>query len=85
MQRLKIREDQIWLSEEFFDEDLKPVKTMIAMEIQMLGGKLFPRMWRMRNVDEVNSYTQLFYESLEFKSNLPDQLFTLSSLKQLRR
>jgi len=85
MQHLKIREDQIWLSEEFFDEDLKPVKIMTAMEIQMLGGKLFPKVWRMRNVDEENRYTQLSYESLEFKSALPDQLFTLSSLKQLRR
>jgi outer membrane lipoprotein-sorting protein len=85
MQRLKIREDQIWLSEEFFDEDLKPVKMMTAMEIQMLGGRLFPKVWRMRNVDEKNRYTQLSYESLEFKSSLPDRLFTLSNLKQLRR
>lgn len=85
MQHLKIREDQIWLSEEFFDEDLEPVKIMTAMEIQMLGGKLFPRVWRMRNVDEQDRYTQLTYESLEFKSSLPDRLFTLSSLKQRRR
>jgi outer membrane lipoprotein-sorting protein len=85
MQRLKIREDQIWLSEEFFDEDLQPVKVMTAMEIQMLGGKLFPKVWRMRNVDEQNRYTQLTYKSLEFKPSLPDRLFTLSSLKQRRR
>jgi hypothetical protein len=39
----------------------------------------------MRNVDEENRYTQLSYESLEFKSSLPDRLFTLSNLKQLRR
>ena len=85
MQRLKIREDQIWLSEAFFDEDLQPVKIMTALEIQMLGGKLFPRVWRMRNVDEQDRYTQLTYLSLEFKSSLPDRLFTLSSLKQRRR
>jgi len=85
MQRLKIREDQIWLSEEFFDEDLQPVKIMTAMEIQMIGGKLFPRVWQMRNVDEQDRYTQLTYKSLEFKSSLPDRLFTLSSLKQRRR
>lgn len=85
MQRLKIREDRIWLSEEFFDEERRPVKTMSAMKIQMLGGKLFPRVWRMRNVDEQDRYTQLTYESLEFKAGLPDRLFTLSSLKQRRR
>jgi hypothetical protein len=85
MQRLKIREDHIWLSEEFFDEDLTPVKIMTAMEIQMIGDRLFPKVWRMRNVDEENRYTQLTYKSLEFKSSLPDRLFTLNSLKQRRR
>jgi outer membrane lipoprotein-sorting protein len=85
MQRLKIREDHIWLSEEFFDEDLQPVKVMKAMEIQVLDGKLFPKVWQMRNVDEQDRYTQLTYESLEFKSSLPDSFFTLSSLKRRRR
>ena len=33
MQMLKIREDHIWLSQEFFDEDLKPVKAMTTLEI----------------------------------------------------
>jgi outer membrane lipoprotein-sorting protein len=85
MQRLKIREDHIWLSEEFFDEDLQPVKIMTAMEIQMLSGRLFPKVWRMQKVDEQNRFTQLTYTSLKFKSDLPDSLFTLRSLKQRRR
>jgi outer membrane lipoprotein-sorting protein len=85
MQQLKIREDHIWLSEEFFDEEFQPVKIMTASEIQMMGDRLFPKVWRMQKVDEQNRYTQLTYDTLEFKSNLPDSLFTLSSLKQRRR
>jgi len=85
MQRLKIREDHIWLSEEFFDEEFQPVKIMTASEIQMMGDRLFPKVWRMQKVDEENRYTQLTYDALEFKSNLPDSLFSLSSLKQRRR
>jgi len=85
MQRLKIREDHIWLSEEFFDEEFQPVKIMTASEIRMMGDRLFPKVWRMQKVDEENRYTQLTYDALEFMSNLPDSLFTLSSLKQRRR
>ncbi len=85
MQKLKIRADLIWLSEVFFDEDLKPVKAMTTLEIQMLGGKLYPKVWRMQKIDENNRYTELTYTHLEFKSSLPDSLFTLTSLRRARR
>jgi len=85
MQKLKIREDLIWLQEVFYDEDLKPVKAMTTLEIQMLGGKLYPKVWRMHKVDEPDSFTELTYTSLEFKSTLPDSMFTQSSLRKVRR
>ena len=85
MQMLKIREDLIWLSEVFFDEDLKPVKEMTMLEIQMLGGKLYPKIWRVNKTDQEDSYTQLTYKALSFKDSLPDDLFTLSSLQKARR
>ena len=85
MQKLRIREDLIWLSQEFFDEDLEPVKAMTTLEIQMLGGKLYPKVWRMRKVDEKDKYTELNYTTLAFKAALPDNLFTLTSLRKARR
>ena len=85
MQMLKIREDLIWLSQEFFDEDLKSVKIMTTLEIQPLGGKLYPKVWRMRETDKKERYTQLTYSSLSFKPDLPDSFFTLSSLRKARR
>ncbi len=85
MQKLKIREDLIWLSQEFFDEDLAPVKVMNTLEIQMLGGKMYPKIWRMRKVDEPGTYTELNYRSLDFTPGLPDSLFTLTSLRKARR
>jgi outer membrane lipoprotein-sorting protein len=85
MQMLKIREDHIWLSQEFFDEDLKSVKIMTTLEIQMMGGKLYPRVWRMRETDKKDRYTQLTYSTLVFESDLPDSLFTLTSLRKARR
>lgn len=85
MQMIKIREDLIWLSQEFFDEDLKSVKIMTTLDIQMMGGKLYPRVWRMRESDKKDRYTQLTYSALTFKSDLPDSQFTLTSLRKARR
>ena len=85
MQRLTIREDHIFLRQEFYDEDLKPVKAMTAFQIQELGGKLFPRVWRMQKADAKEEYTVLEYNELTFDQDLPDTLFTLSSLKTPRR
>jgi len=85
MQMLKIRQDLIWLSQEFFDEDLVAVKVMNTLEIQSIDGKLYPRVWRMREVDTEDRYTELTYQSLDFKSDLPDSLFTLTSLRKARR
>ena len=85
MQKLKIREDHILLSQEFYDEDFKLVKAMTGQQIQMLGGKLFPKVWKMQKSDVKDEYTLLNYKELMFKQDLPDSLFTLSSLKNPRR
>ena len=85
MQKLKIREDHIFLVQEFYDEDLKLVKALTTSQIQMLGGKLFPKVWKMQKADVKDKYTLLEYKELEFNRDLPDRLFTVPSLKTLRR
>jgi len=81
MQKLYIREDHILLREEFYDEELKLVKYMIGSDIQMLGGKLFAKIWKMQKADVADEFTQLNYLELEFRDDLADRLFTLSSLR----
>ena len=85
MQKLKIREDHVFLSQEFYDEDFKLVKAMTTFKIQMLGGKMFPRVWRMQKAEATDEYTELNYKELSFKKNLKDSLFTISNLKNPRR
>ena len=84
-QQLKIREDFIMLSQEFYDEDLKLVKAMTTEKIQMMDGKLFPKIWKMKKSDTTDEYTLLEYRELNFKNKLPNRLFTLSNLKNPRR
>ena len=81
MQKLRVREDLIFLSQKFYDEDLLLVKAMTGTEIQIIDGKLFPRVWKMQKADKEDEYTMLEYRELLFKENLPGDLFTLSSLK----
>lgn len=85
MQKLKIREDYIMLSQEFYDEDFKLVKAMTSSQLQMLGGKLFPKVWKMRKAGEKDHYTELVYKELKFDLKLNDNIFTLSNLKNPRR
>jgi outer membrane lipoprotein-sorting protein len=85
MQRAKVREDLIILSQEFYDEDLELVKSMETMEIRQAGDRLFPMVWRMQKADVVDEYTQLEYKELKFKDDVSDNLFTLSNLKARRK
>ena len=82
MIKLKVREDYIFLSQEFFDEDLKSVKIMTSEKIQMMGGRLFPKIWRMKETDAKDKYTLLNYHELQFLDSLDDGIFTLSNLKK---
>ena len=81
MQRLKIREDFILLSEEFLDEELQPVKIMTTSDIQTMGERLFPKIWIMRKAGADQEYTRLEHHWVEFLDDLPDRLFTLRRLR----
>ncbi|MBN2431401.1 MAG: outer membrane lipoprotein-sorting protein [Acidobacteria bacterium] len=81
MQKMKVREDYIMLREEFYDEEMRLVKFMDANTIRPVDGKLFPMVWIMRKADTTGEFTRLDYLELAFVEDLPDRLFTLSSLR----
>ena len=85
MQRLKIREDHLFLEQAFYDEDLKLVKTLRFLEIQMMDGKLYPKKWIMQKAETTHEHTIVEYRTVAFKNRLPDNLFTLSNLKKPKR
>lgn len=84
-QELVVREDGILLKQTFFDEEMIAVKEMVAENIEDMGGRLFPRLWTMRRIDEDDRYTRLEYLELSFGDDLSDRLFSVSSLKNRRR
>lgn len=89
MQKITIREDGVLMKESFHDEDLEPVKVLSTSDIQVMGGRPFPRVWKMVSLDSDtedaetgNEYTLLEYESLEFDVEQRSSLFTLNALKK---
>jgi len=81
MQKLHIREDSILLKEEFYDEEHRRVKTMTGSRIDLLGGRLFPKIWKMQKEEASGEYTLLEYRQLEFLADLPERVFTVSALR----
>lgn len=76
-----IREDGILIYQKFFDQDMKPVKVLATTDIKMMGGRLFPASWVMKNLEEADRYTSITYTSLEFDVKLPDRIFTTTFMK----
>ena len=85
MQILHIRDDDVLILQEFYDEDLQPVKRMTGEQIQMMGGRMFPKVWKMQEHDKKGQYTLIRYHQLIFKNDLPEHFFTLNRLKTKRR
>jgi outer membrane lipoprotein-sorting protein len=81
---LRIRDDRLLLEETFFDQDGKPVKTLRAVKIGLLGGKLYVTTMRMEKVGEADHWTEITYRKASFGLSLPDGLFTLSNLRNPR-
>lgn len=85
MQIIKVRDDRVMLSEEFFDEDMQSVKQLTVREIQLMSGRMFPKIWRMQETGKQDQYTLLRYHALKFLDDLPDNLFTLNALRTKHR
>ncbi|MCG8551624.1 MAG: outer membrane lipoprotein-sorting protein [Desulfobacterales bacterium] len=84
MQKLKIREDGILLSQAFYDEDMNMVKVMVTTDIKMMGDRPFPVKWTMRSMDADSGedYTLLEYNELQFDLPVQERLFTVNALKK---
>jgi outer membrane lipoprotein-sorting protein len=81
---LTIRDDWVLIEEQYWDQDGELVKVLKTLEVQVMGGRPVARVMRMSEVDSPEEWTQLIAEHIEFDLDLPDELFTLSSLRNPR-
>ena len=81
MLTFKIREDLVPVEEIFYDEDLVPVKILEFSQVEMLGGRLLPRVMKMYKAESPEEFTRVAYVSLKFDVALKDRRFSLAALK----
>ena len=82
---LTIRDDFVLMKQEFWDQDNILVKQLETLEVQEMGGRQVARLMRMGEIDTPEEWTLLTAHEIEFDIDLPESLFTLSSLRNPRQ
>ncbi len=81
---LVIREDNVVAEHRFYDQDDALVKTLTSLDIGELDGRAVALRQRMQKVDTPDEWTEIAVLEAEYDVDLPDSLFTLSSLRNPR-
>ena len=82
---LSIRDDYILLEQQFWDQDNILVKVMKAREINELGGRTVASIIRMGKIETPDEWTEMSVQLIKFDQDFPDDLFTLSNLRNPRQ
>jgi outer membrane lipoprotein-sorting protein len=81
---LRVRDDHVLLSQEYYDQEGVLVKAMHALEVGVMGGRPLAIRMRMAKVDTEGEWTEIRTDSAEFDVDLSDNLFTRSNLRNPR-
>ena len=81
---LRIRDDNVLLSQEFYDQEGVLVKALRTLEVGKMGGRTLAIRQRMAKVDTEDEWTEIGFDSIEFDVDLSDNLFTRSNLRNPR-
>ena len=80
-----IRDDYVELEHEFYDQDMKLVKSLKTLDIKEMSGRMFAVHQRMASIEQKEEWTEISVEVLDFKREIPDYLFTLANLRNPRK
>ncbi len=81
---LHVRKDNIILRHLFFDQNMKLVKQLNALSIEILGGKTWVTKMQMQKIEEADEWTEISHKKVEFGIPLTEALFTQSNLRNPR-
>jgi outer membrane lipoprotein-sorting protein len=81
---LRIRDDDVLVSQEFYDQEGVLVKVLRTLEIGEMGGRTIAIRQRMAKVDTDDQWTEFLIDGVEFDVDISDNVFTRSNLQNPR-
>ena len=81
---LRVRDDDVLVSQEFYDQDGVLVKTLESLEIGEMGGRTIATRQRMAKVDSRDEWTEIPDRRDRVRRRISDNVFTLSNLQNPR-
>ena len=81
---LRIRDDDVLLSQEFYDQDGELVKVLESLEIGEMGGRTIALRQRMAKTGTDDEWTEFSVQSMKFDIEISDNVFTRSYLQNPR-
>jgi len=81
---LRVRDDNVLVSQDFYDQDGKLVKSLRSLKIGEMGGRVLALRQRMEKLEAEDEWTEISIESMRFDLDLSDNVFTRSNLRNPR-
>ena len=81
---LRIRDDDVLLSQEYYDQEGVLVKALRTLEIGEMGGRTIAIRQRMAKAETDDEWTEFRIDSVEFDVEISDNVFTRSNLQNPR-
>ena len=81
---LRVRDDDVLVSQEYYDQEGVLVKTLRSLEIGEMGGRTIALRQRMAKEDASDEWTEFLIDSVEFDVEISDNVFTRSNLQNPR-
>jgi len=81
---LRIRDDDVLVSQEYYDQDGVLVKDLKSLEIGEMGGRTIATRQRIGKVDKEDEWTEFRIDAIEFGVEISENVFTRSNLQNPR-
>ena len=81
---LRVRDDDVLVSQEFYDQEGVLVKTLHSLEIGQMGGRTIALRQRMAKEDTDDEWTEFHIDSIDFDVDISGNVFTRSNLQNPR-